>query len=326
MCRRTVIKNSLQKRKRTKNSISLFLLILATFVSDSVSDIANDSDFVTENNIELEPQTIVAKDLKESHRNSNSSDDRYLVSSLERLDSSGTEEESRGRNSQYEDIEDSQVEGDSSHDDAYTSIIANYYTADPFFGDTKKLSSAKPVLKHKKLVASEKTRNGKLRHKIRVKSKKTASLEPLQMRVVEEQGGKAQMPMHEIKRKHKTAENEQTKRPIVKSLPLRRNLQVVTQNEYPREQVHNRGMPSATFSRVEENVSSTYQKPRPRFSDENAFAPDDGWRNQEFHELMDKKDENKWGNFKKKKGFKFKDKKSFKKKRKFSKRRKDFRN
>ena len=41
---------------------------------------------------------------------------------------------------------------------------------------------------------------------------------------------------------------------------------------------------------------------------------------------FDKKDENKWGNFKKKKGFKFKDKKSFKKKRKFSKRRKDFRN
>ena len=41
---------------------------------------------------------------------------------------------------------------------------------------------------------------------------------------------------------------------------------------------------------------------------------------------FDKKDDNKWGNFKKKKGFKFKDKKSFKKKRKFSKRRKDFRN
>ena len=84
------------------------------------------------------------------------------MSSLEKLDSSGAEEDSRGRNDQYEDIEDSQVEGDSSHDDAYTSIIANYYTADPFFGDTKKLGSAKPVLKHKKLVASEKTRNGKL--------------------------------------------------------------------------------------------------------------------------------------------------------------------
>jgi superfamily II DNA/RNA helicase len=41
---------------------------------------------------------------------------------------------------------------------------------------------------------------------------------------------------------------------------------------------------------------------------------------------FDKKDNNKWGNFKKKKGFKFKDKKSFKKKRKFSKRKKDFRN
>jgi len=41
---------------------------------------------------------------------------------------------------------------------------------------------------------------------------------------------------------------------------------------------------------------------------------------------FDKKDDNKWGNFKKKKGFKFKDKKSFKNKRKFSKRRKDFRN
>ena len=41
---------------------------------------------------------------------------------------------------------------------------------------------------------------------------------------------------------------------------------------------------------------------------------------------FDKKDNNKWGNFKKKKGFKFKDKKSFKKNGKFSKRRKDFRN
>jgi len=41
---------------------------------------------------------------------------------------------------------------------------------------------------------------------------------------------------------------------------------------------------------------------------------------------FDKKDNNKWGNFKKKKSFKFKDKKSFKKKGKFSKRRKDFRN
>ena len=293
MCRRTVIKNSLQKRKRIKNSISLFLLILATLISDSVSDIANNSDFVTENNIELGPQSIVAKDLKESHRNSNSSDNKYSVSPLEKHDSSGDEEDSRGRNDQYEDIEDSQVEGDSSHDDAYTSIIANYYTADPFFGDTKKLGSARPVSKHKKLVASEKTKNGKLRHKIRVKSKKTASLEPLQMRVVEEQGGKVQMPMQEIKRKYKTTEKEPTKRPIVKSLPLRRNLQVVKQNEYPREQVHSRGMPSTTFSKAEENISSTYEKPSPRFSDENAFAPDDGWKNQEFHELMDKKDENK---------------------------------
>ena len=58
-------------------------------------------------------------------------------------------------------------------------------------------------MKHKKLVASEKTRNGKLRHKIRVKSKKTASLEPLKMRVAAEQSGKVQMPMHEIKRKYK---------------------------------------------------------------------------------------------------------------------------
>ena len=41
---------------------------------------------------------------------------------------------------------------------------------------------------------------------------------------------------------------------------------------------------------------------------------------------FDKKDDNKWENFKKKEGFKFKNKKSFKKKRKFSKRRKDFRN
>jgi superfamily II DNA/RNA helicase len=41
---------------------------------------------------------------------------------------------------------------------------------------------------------------------------------------------------------------------------------------------------------------------------------------------FDKKDNNKWGNFKKKDGFKFKDKKSFKKKGKFLKRRKDFRN
>ena len=41
---------------------------------------------------------------------------------------------------------------------------------------------------------------------------------------------------------------------------------------------------------------------------------------------FDKKDNNKWENFKKKKGFKFKNKKSFKKKEKFLKRRKDFRN
>jgi len=41
---------------------------------------------------------------------------------------------------------------------------------------------------------------------------------------------------------------------------------------------------------------------------------------------FDKKDNNKWGNFKKKKGFKFKDKKLFKNKGKFLKRRKDFRN
>ena len=41
---------------------------------------------------------------------------------------------------------------------------------------------------------------------------------------------------------------------------------------------------------------------------------------------FDKKDKNKWGDFKKKKGFKFKYKKSFKKKGKFSKRRRDFRN
>ena len=41
---------------------------------------------------------------------------------------------------------------------------------------------------------------------------------------------------------------------------------------------------------------------------------------------FDKKDNNKWENFKKKKGFKFKNKKSFKKKGKFLKRRKDFRN
>ena len=51
---------------------------------------------------------------------------------------------------------------------------------------------------------------------------------------------------------------------------------------------------SNTFSKVEENVLSTYQKPRPRFNDENAFAPDDGWRNKEVHELMDKKDEHKY--------------------------------
>jgi hypothetical protein len=129
---------------------------------------------VTETTVQ-DTENVVTDKLSENVIKSEEKNAERIVSKVNNSPRNGTRVESSTNGM----VEDSQVEGDSSHDEAYNSIIKNYYTTDPFFHGGADIKNLNAIQKERKLVASEKVRNGKLRHKIRVKSKKTNAMPSL---------------------------------------------------------------------------------------------------------------------------------------------------
>ena len=167
-----MIIRAFQIQRQNRNMSPILLLFLAIITNKCISDIASVSGSVTEATLH-ETNTIISDNVKLNLSNGADEDPKRLLNQTDQFKDSQVHTE----NNVMEDVEDSQVEGDSSHDEAYNSIIANYYTADPFFGgSTGETKNINAPHKDRKIIASEKFKNGKLRHKIRVKSKKTNQL------------------------------------------------------------------------------------------------------------------------------------------------------
>ena len=79
-------------------------------------------------------------------KNSDEKNAELIVSEINKSTRNGSKTESNSNDN----VEDSQVEGDSSHDEAYNSIIRSYYTTDPFFSGGKDITNLNTFQKERK--------------------------------------------------------------------------------------------------------------------------------------------------------------------------------
>ena len=291
MILQTVIFNSL--RKRRQNTLKLTKassLLLAVIIYNCINNISIVSSFVAETNLPQTKSNILDSLPKTSNNSVNGSSESF-VSENKTLEDT----ESKERSS-LDDVEDSQVEGDASHDEAYTSIISNYYTSDPFFEDSKEAGNSNANQKHRKLVASEHRKNGKMRHKIRIKTKKVNPPKPSSMQkhanqYINTKNDELRNGRLPNRRPDQTRKQFYTKTPIVKSLPSRRNFNSLNKNA-PRELSlkYQTNEPNTNLDSLRKTTKANknsknpplYIHDLPRFSDENAFPPDDDWGKDNF--------------------------------------------
>ena len=296
MSRLTVIIIPLHKGRLNKDAFLLFLLItLAVTVINSVSGAALVSGgTVTEATLQ-NTQPMTTKNEIENLDTSSEKDSNHLMAN--QSDPVIEEDMQTESSSIVEVVEDSQAEGDSSHDEAYNSIIANYYTADPFFEGSKESEKSSGLQKYRKVVLSEKHKNGKLRHKIRVKSKKILRPEQMQytnkpLNRITDGPRKSQIP---IQHSHGANKISPSRKPIVKSLPSRRSFNNLKKKR-PRpgkpyniqqEARNSKGFMASKNANLNHPNSFGYNKNednrQPSFSDQNAFPPDDGWGKESFY-------------------------------------------
>merc|ERR1712141_49185 len=120
-----------QKRRHSKKISSFLLLVLAIITNKCISDIPSVSGSVTESTVH-ETNAVISNNIEENLSNGSYKEPSTALNQTDKLRNNG----SHSGDKLIDDVQDSQVEGDSSHDEAYNSIIANYYTADPFFGSS----------------------------------------------------------------------------------------------------------------------------------------------------------------------------------------------
>ena len=164
MSRQTVIIRPLQKGRLNKELVLVSLVVLlAVTILKSVSgaELVN-GETVTDSTLQnTQPMVIIDNAIKDSNVSVEKDSKQILANQSAQL----MNKDERTGNSLIEDVEDLQVEGDGSHDEAYNSIIANYYTADPFFEGIKESEKSNMLQKHRKVIASEKHKMQRTRNK-----------------------------------------------------------------------------------------------------------------------------------------------------------------
>ena len=294
MSRQTVIIRPLQKGRLNKELVLVSLVILlAVTILKSVSgaELVN-GETVTDSTLQnTQPMVIIDNAIKDSNVSVEKDSKQILANQSAQL----MNKDERTGNSLIEDVEDLQVEGDGSHDEAYNSIIANYYTADPFFEGIKESEKSNMLQKHRKVIASEKHKNGKLRHKIRVKSKKAQRPEPMQY--LNKPSTRSRTSPKQNSMQYLTSVNKMnpSKKPIVKSLPSRRSYNILKKKrpqqvkpklEQQKERNSNGfmvGKNGDSYNLSPSNFVQNRGNTPPNFSDQNAFPPSDDWGKDTFY-------------------------------------------
>ena len=294
MSRQTVIIRPLQKGRLNKELVLVSLvIILAVTILKSVSGAELVSgETITESTLQnTQPMVIIDNAIKDTNVSVEKDTKQSLANQSRQL----MIKDERTENSLIEDVDDLQVEGDGSHDEAYNSIIANYYTADPFFEGIKESDKSNMLQKHRKSIVSEKHKNGKLRHKIRVKSKKAQRPEPMQYH--KKPLTRLRTSPKQSQMQYLTSGNKMnpSKKPIVKSLPSRRSYNLLKKKRPKQvkpklEQQKGRNTNGFMVGKNgdSDNLSpSNFVQNRgntpPKFSDQNAFPPNDDWGKETFY-------------------------------------------